>query len=101
MSATEIADYEVQHSLQTTYPARAKRVKVRSADTCMGDLNVDIVLLVKRLDLVLGKVLPHHVALGGLIVQAHPALEGVILGSHLAAVLLFNVLEKRFVEVVL
>jgi len=100
VSVTGIADHEVKHPLRT-YPTRTKRVKVRPADTCMGDLNVDIVLFIKRLDLVLGKVLPHHVALGGLIVQAHPALKSVVLGSHLAAVLLFGVLEKRFIEVML
>lgn len=66
-----------------TYPTRAEGVKVRAADAGVADLDVDIVVLVERPDLVLREVLPDHIALCGLGVQAHPALEGVVLRCHL------------------
>lgn len=46
----------------------------------MGDLDVDIVLL-ERLSVV-GKLLPDHLAVGGLWAQAHPSLELVIFARH-------------------
>ena len=58
-------------------PATPKRVQVRAADAAMGDFDVDVRLL-PRLGLIL---LELQVALRGLWVKAHPALE-LVIGTH-------------------
>lgn len=55
-------------------PPSAKRMKVRTAYTTVGDLDIDIGFL-PRLGL---KLLPDHFALGSLGAKAHPALKLVI-----------------------
>lgn len=61
-----------------TYPAAAESVQVRSADTGVSDLDVNVGFL-PGLGL---ELLPHHVALDGLGVQAHPALKLVVGSGH-------------------
>lgn len=56
-------------------PAGADGVNVTTADTGVGDLDVDVGLL-KGLGL---EFLPDHVALGGLLVETHPSFEFVVL----------------------
>jgi len=56
-------------------PSGADGVNVTTADTRVGDFNVDIGLL-ERLGL---ELLPDHVALGGLLVETHPSFEFVVL----------------------
>lgn len=59
------------------YPTASESVQVGSADTAVGDLDVNIGLL-PGLGL---ELLPDHVA-DGVLVKAHPALELVIGSSH-------------------
>lgn len=61
-----------------THPATAQSVQVRTTDTTVRDLDIDIGLL-PRLRL---KLLPNHVTLAGAGIQAHPALEFVVGVSH-------------------
>lgn len=66
--------------LWITYPSAAQGVHVGATDSTVGNSHVDISLLPRlRLEL-----LPNHVALGGSLVQAHPAFELIIGGSHFA-----------------
>lgn len=60
--------------LGDSYPSTAQSVQIRATDTTVGDLDVDIGLL-PGLGL---KLLPDHLAIGSLLVQAHPALELVV-----------------------
>lgn len=63
-------------AIPTTYPSTAQSVHVRTTDTTVSDLDVDIGLL-PRLGL---ELLPDHLALSSLGAQAHPALELVRFG---------------------
>lgn len=58
----------------TTYPARAKGVNIGATDTRMSDLDVNIGFF-PGLRL---KLLPYHLAVGGLAVCANPALKLVV-----------------------
>lgn len=65
-------------------------MQVGAADAAVGDFDVHVVFLEG-----LGRVfLPDHLALGGLLVQAHPAFELVVLGSHVVGVFIFS-LERE------
>ena len=54
-----------------TYPPGTKCVKIRTADTAVRNLDIDIILS-PRLRL---KLLPNHVAVDGVFVEAHPSFE--------------------------
>jgi hypothetical protein len=64
--------------LVQTYPSAAKSVQVRTTDTAVRDLDINIGLF-PGLRL---KLLPDHLPLASLRVEAHPALELVIGGRH-------------------
>lgn len=60
------------------YPATAQSVQVRTTDTTVGDLDIDVGLFP-----LLGlEFLPDHVALSGAGVETHPAYEFVVGLSH-------------------
>ena len=60
-----------------TYPSTAQSMQIRTTDTTMRDLDIDIGFLpLFRLEL-----LPNHVALGGARVKTHPALK-LVIGGH-------------------
>lgn len=65
-------------TVRSRSPASAESVDIRAADSRVRNFNVYIVF-VPSLGL---KLLPDHVALDGLFVQAHPALEFVVLRGH-------------------
>lgn len=59
-------------------PARLESVKIGSADTAVGDLNVNIILFP-----LLGlELLPLHLALNGLLIETEPSLELVVGARH-------------------
>lgn len=64
--------------LLSTYPSTAQSVHIRATDTTVRHSHINICLL-PRLGL---ELLPDHLALGRLRVEAHPAFELVIGGSH-------------------
>jgi hypothetical protein len=55
-------------------------VQVRTADSRVSDLNIDVRLL-KGLA-VLGELLPDHLSVCGLRAQAHPSFELVVFARH-------------------
>lgn len=65
-------------AVSSTYPSAAQGVHIRTTDTAMRHSHVNVGLL-PWLGL---ELLPNHLALGGLLVKAHPTLELVVGGSH-------------------
>ena len=80
MHARQMENLDLTY-VRSRAPSGPQSVQVRTADSRVSDLDIDVGLF--EWLAVLGELLPDHLAVRGLVAQAHPSFELVVFARHL------------------